>query len=400
MSVFEILFWIFLAVVFYTYVGYGILLYFLVRVKEYFAEPEKKYDSDKGLPDVTLLIAAYNEENIVEKKMANTMMMDYPAEKLKIIWITDGSTDRTNSILSAYENIEVHFNPKREGKAAAINRAMSFVNTPLVIFTDANAMIDRDSVSEMVKAFRNPKVGCVAGEKRIDTKSKGSVSSGGEGVYWRYESFLKRLDSRFFTTVGAAGELFAIRRELYEPIERDTLLDDFVLSMRIVQRGYKIEYCSRACALEEGSANLAEEKKRKVRIAAGGVQSVIRLKSLLNPFKYTTASFQYVSHRVLRWTITPILLFALLPLNLYIVAEGGAAIYSTLLIFQVLFYLLAVMGKTQEHRKTGNRFLLIPLYFLFMNTNVVRGFWYLIRKKKGDGTWEKAERLNTQQSDQ
>lgn len=393
MKTFEAIFWISLFIVFYTYLGYGLLLYFLVKIKKLFISPENKFALHSNLPEVTLLIAAFNEEEVVREKMANTMLLDYPSGKLKILWVTDGSTDGTNGILSEYDKVEFLFDPKRGGKTAALNRSMPFVRTPLVIFTDANTMLNKDAVMEIVKAFSDQKVGCVAGEKRIMLKSRDRASTGGEGIYWKYESALKALDSRLNTTVGAAGELFAIRRELFEKIETDTLLDDFMLSMRIAQKGFKIVYCSSAYAIEEGSYNMAEEKRRKVRIAAGGVQSVWRLKGLLNPFKYPLLSFQYISHRVLRWTVTPVLLFALLPINLFLMAAGDAEIYTILFIFQVLFYLLAFIGVLFENKKIRNSFIFIPHYFLFMNINVIRGFIYLLRKRKGDGTWEKAKRV-------
>lgn len=386
------LFWISLVIVFYTYLGYGFLLYFLVRIKECFNKPATYQLSKDTFPEVTLLIAAYNEENIVDDKMANTSALDYPPDKLKILWITDGSTDNTNFKLSNYENVEILFEPKREGKTAAINRALPFVRTHLIIFTDANAMLNKEAVTEIVRSFSDPRVGCVAGEKRIASKEKDSTSSGGEGIYWKYESTLKALDSRLYSAVGAAGELFAIRTELFEKMEIDTLLDDFILSMRIAQKGYKIEYCSNAYAIEEASYSMSEEKKRKVRIAAGGIQSVCRLRALLNFLRYPMLSFQFISHRVLRWTITPLLLFALFPLNLCLVAVGGGAIYILLFIFQLVFYILAIIGKQSEGKRIRNKFLFVPYYFLFMNINVFEGFVYLLKKKKGDGTWEKAKR--------
>lgn len=368
------------------------MLYILVRIKESFKKPIVHQIFQEAFPEITLLIAAYNEENIVDEKMFNISAQNYPGDKLKIVWVTDGSTDNTNLRLSHYANTEVLFEPKRGGKTAAINRAMPYIKTDLIIFTDANTMLNKEAVQEIVKAFSDPNVGCVAGEKRIATKDKDNASSGGEGIYWRYESTLKALDSRLNTTVGAAGELFAIRRDLFEEMEVDTLLDDFILSMRIAQKGYKIEYCSNAYAIEEGSYSMSEEKKRKVRIAAGGIQSVCRLRALLNFLRYPMLSFQFISHRVLRWTITPPLLFALFPLNLCLVAAGGGAIYILLFIFQLGFYILAILGKQSEGKKIRNKFLFVPYYFLFMNINVFEGFVYLLKKKKGDGTWEKAKR--------
>lgn len=391
MSLLELIFWISLFIVFYTYLGYGIILYLIVLVKECLIKHKSDIAIVDKYPDVTLLIPAYNEEAVIVDKMLNTKQIEYPGDKLNVVWVTDGSTDSTNEILSSYSDVKVLFDSKRSGKTAAINRVVPLIDTSLIIFTDANTMLNKESVYEIVRAFDDKKVGCVAGEKRILLKGKESASSGGEGIYWRYESFLKSLDSRLYSAVGAAGELFAIRRNLYETIEKDSLLDDFVLSMRITQKGYKIKYCKSAYAIEEGSLNMEEEKKRKIRIAAGGLQSVIRLYPLLNIFKYGTLSFQYISHRVLRWTVTPFLLISLLPLNIALTVIKGGGLFSTLLVLQILFYIFGLLGKHLEDRKLRNKFLFIPYYFLFMNLNVFLGINYLM-KKKGDGTWEKSMR--------
>ncbi len=387
-------FWISLFVVFYTYVGYGILLYLLVKIKEFLSKPAIPQISTTDFPDVSLLIAAYNEEKIVDEKMSNCFELGYPKDKLKIVWITDGSTDKTNEKLSLYSNVEVLFEARRGGKTAALNRAMNFINTDIVIFTDANTMLNKDAITEIVKAFLDPRVGCVAGEKRVEFAGSGSTSSQGEGAYWKYESALKDLDSRLNTAVGAAGELFAVRKNLFEYVEEDTLLDDFIISMRIAKKGYKIRYCKNAYAVEGGSLNMTEEKKRKIRIAAGGIQSVIRLSSLLNAFKYPLLSFQYISHRVLRWTITPVLLLLLLPINIILVINDEHIIYPILLLLQLLFYIAAYIGKIFETRNIKLSVFIIPYYFMFMNFNVFAGLRYLLKKRRGDGTWEKAKRAD------
>lgn len=395
MNALEIIFWICLVIVFYTYIGYGIVLYLMVKVKELFCkENDMSTPEAKSLPEVTLLIAAYNEEAVVEAKMTNCMDLDYPKEKLKITWVTDGSNDHTNELLAGYSDVDVLYKPERQGKTAALNRAMKYVKTPIVVFTDANTMINKEAIREIVNCFENSKVGCVAGEKRITIKEKDNAAGGGEGMYWKYESALKRLDSRLNSAMGAAGELFAIRTELFEEMKRDTLLDDFILSMRIVQRGYKIAYCTDAYAIEDGSADMNEEQKRKVRIAAGGLQSIWRLRSLLNVFNYGIVSFQYISHRVLRWSLTPLALFAMFPLNVLIVfcSTGVShALYVGLLLAQVIFYLMAYWGYALSRKRIKNKILYIPYYFVFMNVNVVKGIFYL-KNKKGSGVWERAKR--------
>lgn len=387
----EIIFYILLFLVFYTYIGYGLLLWLMVRIKRIFVG-KKELAHNMELPEVTLFITAYNEEDVVATKMQNCYELNYPKDKLKIMWVTDGSNDHTNELLRNYPDVKVYYHEARKGKTAAMNHGIKHVKTPIVIFTDANTLLNADAVIEIVKRFANPKVGCVAGEKRVKATKKDGAAGSGEGLYWKYESCLKRWDAELYSAVGAAGELFAIRTKLYEMMPEDTLLDDFVLSMRMTLNGYIIDYCDTAYACENGSASMKEEEKRKVRIAAGGLQSIAQLLPLLNICKYGVLSFQYISHRVLRWSITPFALFALLPLNVVLIPHRPI-IYYTLLTLQIMFYIGGLYGYYMATRSVKSKLLYIPYYFLFMNINVIKGIVYL-NKRKGqtNGSWEKAKR--------
>ncbi len=296
----HILFWILLFIVVYTYVGYGIVLYGMVRIKRFFRKPFEP--TGTVFPEVTMVVAAWNERAFIDAKVNNMRNLNYPKDKLKVLFITDGSDDGSEIILEDYSDVEVLHQDLRQGKTAALNRVMRFVSTPIVIFSDANAMLNADAVKEIVKHYEDPKVGCVAGEKRIADNETDVAAGAGEGIYWKYESALKKWDFELYSCVGAAGELFSVRTELYEHTPTDTLLDDFIISLGIAERGYKIAYEPNAYAVENSSANVKEEMKRKVRICAGGLQSIGRLKGLLNPFKHGVLTFQYLSHRVLRWT--------------------------------------------------------------------------------------------------
>ena len=372
-------FWLCLAIVVYTYIGYGIVLYLLVFIKRLATKAKPLADiSDDCLPEVTLMVCAYNEEDIIAEKMANTHLLDYPADRLHLVWVTDGSTDNTNTLLSAYPEVEIVYSPERRGKAAALKHGIKEVKTEIVMMTDANTMLNPGAVREIVRLMQDPKVGCVSGEKKVMAKSDSDEAAQGEGLYWKYESTLKRLDGELYSAMGAAGELCVIRRQLMTDIPDDTLLDDFIISMEIVRTGYKIAYTSKAYAMEYGSADLHEESKRKRRIAAGGLQSCWRLRSLMNPLRYPVVAFQFVSHRVLRWTITPVCLFALIPLNTIIVLSGEGIIYTVIWVLQILFYASAAAG------------LRISKYFVFMNLNVFRGMAYLFNNTSG--MWEKAKR--------
>ncbi len=389
----EIIFWICVFIVFYTYLGYGVLLWGLVKLKRIIKGRTVEHDlpDDDVLPDVTFLICAYNEEDVVKMKMENTRELDYPKEKLHIMWVTDGSTDNTNENLKEYKEVEIVFTPERKGKTAALNHGIGMVKTEITVMTDANTMVNREAIREIVRCMQDEKVACVAGEKRVIARTEGQTVAHGEGLYWRYESTLKRLDSELYSAMGAAGELNAIRTPLYHPMPENALLDDFVMSMRMVDEGYRIAYTSKAYAMEYGSANIVEESKRKQRIAAGGLQSCWWLRRMMNPFRNAMVAFQFVSHRVLRWTITPIAMLAIIPINVLLVLMNAGTIYTITWIAQILFYGAAFLGYWMEQYGKKNKILYIPYYFLFMNINVFRGIGYLRTHRHG-GTWEKAKR--------
>ena len=403
MTALKVFFWICLFLVCYTYFGYGLLLWMLVQLKRIVKGRTAKavLPADDELPHVTLMICAYNEQDVVDIKMQNTRQLDYPKDKLHVMWVTDGTTDDTNERLAAYPDAEIVYTPERKGKTAALNHGISQVKTPLTVMTDANTMINPEAIREIVRCFMDPQVACVAGEKRVKARHEGQNAAEGEGLYWRYESTLKRLDSELYSAMGAAGELNAIRTELYEPMPETALLDDFVMSMRLVGQGYRIAYAPDAYAMEYGSANLEEESKRKRRIAAGGLQSVWWLRHMMIGMSHSShpdhlskrlvVAFQFVSHRVLRWSITPIALLALIPLNITLVAMNAGSLYTIILVLQILFYLSAVCGWWFDKTNKSNKLFYACYYFLFMNINVFRGMHYL-KTHQGGGTWEKAKR--------
>jgi len=386
-----ITFWIFCFILFYTYLGYGIILFFLVKIKK-MVNPAKGQETGNFEPEVTMFITAYNEKNFVDAKMQNTFSLDYPKEKVKIVWVTDGSDDGTPDMLRNYAGVRVYHQPERAGKIAAMNRGIQFVESSIIIFSDANTLLGQEAIRRVVNLFKDPKVGCVSGEKRVVLRSN---AAGAEGIYWKYESLLKRWDARLYSVVGAAGELFAIRRELYQEVEKDTLLDDFIISMRIAMKGYTIQYDPMAYSLENPSASVAEELKRKIRISAGGIQSILRLKKLLNPFRFGVLSFQYISHRVLRWTLGPLGLLFIFLCNFFLALNMGFLNFNTIYIWtfwlQVIFYLLAFLGWFLEKKEIKLVVFYAPFYFVMMNLSVYLGFYRYIRKQQSV-TWERAKR--------
>lgn len=383
------LFWIGIVIVFYTYVGYGILIALLAKLKGRISVPQ--VPADNQLPHTTLLIAAYNEENFIREKIKNCFELDYPKNQLDLVFVTDGSTDKTAEIISEYPTIRLFHEDGRRGKIHAVNRVMQFISTPITIFCDANTFLNASAIKELVKHYQDPRVGGVAGEKRIFKKESDNASGSGEGIYWKYESFLKKKDAEVYSIVGAAGELFSVRTELFEAPDENMIIEDFYMSMRITARGYRFAYEPNAYATETASASVEEEWKRKVRIAAGGFQAMAKLRYLLNIFRFGILTFQYVSHRVLRWTLAPLFLPIIFLSNLALSALTDHPLYKLLFAAQCGFYVLALAGYLLRDKPIGIKGFFVPYYFAVMNAAVFAGFMRYIRRKQSV-VWERAKR--------
>lgn len=385
----KVLFWTSLVIVFYSYLGYGILICLLVQLKRLFNN--KKNDASPfSRPPVSLVIAAFNEEEYIEQKLKNTLEIDYPPELLEIVVITDGSTDATTMLVKKNYRVRLLHRPERRGKVAAMNRAINYVSAPIVIFCDANTDLNPDCINAIVRHYNDPEVGAVAGEK-IVTGKDGRAAGEGEGLYWKYESFLKRMDSEFYSTVGAAGELFSIRTALFEKAPEDTIIEDFVQSLKVCIKGYVVRYEPRAFAAEGPSESIREEMKRKVRITAGAFQAMGMLKELFNVFRFPVLSFQFISHRILRWTLCPLSLVTLLISNIFLAFSSDGEFYHLFLIAQLVFYSLAITGWIFARQNIRLKFIFIPFYFSFMNVAVFLGFARFVRKRQ-TVLWEKAAR--------
>ncbi len=384
----ETIFWICIFIVFYSYVGYGIVIYILVNIKNKFTT-NVKYDLQFE-PEVTLVVPCFNEAEYIEDKIKNSLLLDYPQNKLKLIFISDGSSDDTHERIKKYPTIFALHENERSGKAVAMNRAMKFVTTPIVAFCDANTILNKEAIRELVKHYKDPHVGAVTGEKRIISTNKEGASTAGEGIYWKYESLLKKLDSDFYSVVGAAGELMSYRTVLYKELPLDTLLDDLMQSMQIALNGYRVIYEKNAWAAETASANVKEELKRKIRISAGAWQSMLRLGKAFNPFHNFKLFFAFISHRVLRWTLAPFSLLILIIINILLLKSGNI-IYTTFFFMQIAFYALALLGWYLENKKIKVKVLFVPYYFFIMNLCVFLG---LFRFLKGNQSvsWERAKR--------
>jgi len=386
----ELLFWISLFIVFYTFIGYGILLFIIVKIRRILKGKKEEIYNEDTLPTVTLVVAAYNEEGIIEEKIKNTLLLHYPKDKINYLFVTDGSNDATPEIIRKYQQIQLMHSPERKGKVAAIHRVMPGITSEVVVFTDANTFINEDALVKICRHYNDPSVGCVSGEKRVQIE-EASDATAGEGFYWKYESKLKAWDSELYSVAGAAGELYSIRTALYEAVPLDSIIDDFMISLLVIPKGYKIMYEPAAYAIETSSENTKEELKRKIRIAAGGMQSIIRLRQFFNPFPNPVFSFQYISHRVLRWTVTPFCLILTFLLNLPLALHNNGAIYKLLFVGQFFFYVLALLGWLVERKQVRIKILFIPYYFCLMNYAVIAGIIRYFSKKQS-AAWEKSKR--------
>lgn len=365
-------FWILLALVVYVYAGYPLLLALLRAVGG--ARPVK---IGPGEPPVTLVVSAFNEAGVIAEKIENCLALDYPRERLQVIVVSDASDDGTDEIVRCYagRGVELLRMTDRSGKTLGLNAAIAKARGEVVVFSDANAMYGRDVIRKMVRNFADPAVGAVIGESSYVDPEVASERS--EGLYWRYETAIKRLESALGSVVGGDGAIYAIRRALYEPMRADAL-SDFVNPLQIVQAGHRCVYEPEARSCERAADNFEKEFRRKVRIVNRAWRALFRLRALLNPLHFGYFSFQLVSHKLLRWLV-PVYLVALLAVNVAVVGE--APIYRFALGGQVAFYLLALAGHLVHRRPSMPALLSIPYYFCLVNAASAMGILDAFRGK-------------------
>lgn len=378
----QIVVWLCLGALFYTFIGYPALVFALAHVRDRLARARKNPSSDasaenENWPTVSFLILAYNEERVIRKKVENTLDLDYPPDRLKIVVASDGSTDQTNAMLSCYGASEITFIPRtpRQGKTTVLNEVIPTLGGDIVVLSDASGLVRGDALKKLIRHFQNPKVGCVSGVYSFDTDDE-SLRSATEKLYWHYETFLKKYESRVHSTIGAHGALYGFRRELFKPLHKKTINDDFILPMRILQEGYRVQYEPEAVVLEDESTTLNGEFNRRIRINVGNFQQIYMLRSLCNPVRGIVA-LQFVSHKVLRLA-SP---FFILTLPFACLLAPGT-FYLLLLDLQIAFYLAGFLGVVQEYFGLRIRYLYLPFYFLMGNLSTVFGFVRFVLRKQ------------------
>jgi poly-beta-1,6-N-acetyl-D-glucosamine synthase len=391
----EILFWFSLVMILYTYFGYPLLIT-LMPARKTAPPKENRHPSP-----VTLLIAAFNEKDVIEEKIRNSLATEYPAGKLQILIVTDGSSDETPQIVESYYNagVELLHQPERHGKMAAINRAMPHVRGDIIVFSDANNFYEPDTISRLVQPFSDPQIGAVSGAKRI-IKGDGELGNS-EGLYWKYESYIKEQESRAGSCTSVAGEILAIRKSAYIAPPDRIINDDFYTAMQIIRQGYRLVYVADARSSERVSSSARDERIRRTRINAGRYQAIAMAGSLLP--KDAVLRWQIVSHKFLR-PLVPFFMIIIFLTNVFAVlfpySRPQGLLYhsyfsSIFLAAQILFYLLALVGTSIEKRNgkggLARLLLYLPTFLVNSNYSALLGFIQYVKGQPGH-LWQRAQR--------
>ncbi|HSA99599.1 MAG TPA: glycosyltransferase family 2 protein [Anaerolineales bacterium] len=379
----------------YAYFGYPLLIFLLSKL---ISKPET-YPVNQ--PPVTLLIAAYNEESVIESKIRNSLAIDYPKDLFQVLIVADGSTDKTCEIVKRYttSGIDLLFQPERRGKMAAINRALPQTRGEIIVFSDANNYYPEDAICSLIRPFGDPRVGAATGAKVIE-QGDGSLGTS-EGLYWKYESFIKKQESRLVSCTSAAGEMLAVRKSLYSPPPENVINDDFYIAMQIVRKGYRLVYVPEAKSIERISPSAEDEVTRRTRINAGRFQAIAMARQVL-PLKRPILVWQILSHKFLR-PLVPFGMIGAALFNLLAVlfppeSQGVLILskpYSALFLgLQVLFYALAWLGSKYGNRGEQNKLLrlfYLPTFLTNSNWAALLGFFRFLRGGQSH-LWERIAR--------
>lgn len=345
------------------------------------------YGSIQDWPQVSVIISAHNEEKVIRERIVNLLSLDYDQEKIQIIIGSDGSIDKTNEIVREYEQqgVELFAFEENRGKVNVLNDCVHKVKYDILVLSDANSMFKEDALKKLVAPFQDNSVGCSQGEL-VYVSLDGSRTEELEGIYWKFEKLLKNLEGRRGCALGANGAIYAIRRELFKPLPEDTIVDDFLIPMRILEKGFKCVYVPQAHASEQAGKHIIQEKKRRVRIGEGNFQNLMHLRSMLNPLKGFSA-FCFISHKVLRWFV-PVFLIITFISNIFLL---HLPFYRVVFNLQCAFYLFAIIGQTLSWSGKQVKLFSICYYFVSMNLALFIGMIrFLTRSQKA--TWERTER--------
>jgi len=378
MKIFGVLFWLSVSLVAYVYVGYPVIIAFLARLKR------KRPDYPLITPQLSMVIAAYNEERVIGEKIENALSLKYPKDCLQIVVAVDGSDDRTVEIVQSYADrgVELSYQSLRNGKTAAINRAMPLTKHEIVVFSDANNLYAPDALIELVRPFSDPRVGAVTGSKNLLQESDALVRA--DGLYWRYESAIKKNETILGSCTGAVGEIMALRRMLYQPPPAHVINDDFVIGLNVLRQGYKLVYAPRARSFERASFSEKDEAIRRSRIVAGRYQAMLMSRDIL-PWHSPLLVWQVVSHKFMRPLVPLMMIVALLasvgaliwPPQVNTARWFFLAIPYNLIFFglEVLLYVLALIGVLFKGKGIIGKVLYLPAFLVNSNLSAILGLY-------------------------
>ncbi len=379
---FSLLLWISIGAIAYAYAGYLLLITILAL---FIDNRVKKREIE---PSVSILISAFNEEKDIERKLKNSFELDYPCNKLEIVVASDGSTDSTDDIVRKYENnsagirVILHRVEGRLGKTAAQNSAVKVCNGDIIIFSDAASMYDQNAVRAIVRNYADPSVGAVSGMYKYINKEGASVGFA-TILFWNLENFIKSRQSRIKTITGCCGCIYSVRKELYTPLPPE-IISDLVEPLTILRKGYRIVFEPEALAFEETAGRAEEEFKMRIRVIVRGMNGMLFVKDLFNPFKYPFVSFQLISHKVMRWLVP---VFAIVAFISNMALVGTSWFYNATFICQVLFYSLAFIGYLAEKKGIHKKVFYLPLYFCIVNLASLISM-FKVMKKENIVTWQ------------
>jgi poly-beta-1,6-N-acetyl-D-glucosamine synthase len=381
------IFWIACGLAVYVYAGYPLCLWLLTLGRR--AAPPPLLTDDE-LPSVSLIVAAYNEERVIEAKLRNCRQLEYPEGKLACIFVSD-STDRTNEILLRYQSsgIQVHILPERRGKVAALAAAFPICEGEILVFSDANTLYRPDALKKLVRHFVDPQVGVVTGDVRLLPSEQ--AFGQGENLYYRYERRLQELESAFFSTVGVDGAMYALRKQHLQPVSTGLIADDFVTAVNVALQGYRIVYDREAIAEEDPTPNDGMEFQRKIRVVAYAMQSFLAGEGVPR-WGQMRLWWTYVSHKLLRWLVS---FFLLTMFAASAVAAYRSPWWRWMLSLEIAFYLLAVVG--WKFPKMDSRAFRVPYYFCMVNLAALRGVLRALRRGQKP-VWARTERSATTQA--
>ena len=356
-----------LFVLFYVYFGYPILLKLLTAIKR---PPQETIDSNYR-PSITLIVSCFNEADVIKKKLENSLAIDYPKDKFKILVVSDGSEDATDDIAKSFADSGVYLirQEGRLGKTSAINMAMETIETEIVVFSDANAMYEPDSVRKLTARFTDEEVGYVVGAA-LYTDGNANAAADSENKYWKYELSIKDMESQLSSVVGGDGAIYAIRRSLYIPLDAKDI-NDFVNPLQIIAQGYRGVFEKQAIAYEETAGDFAKEAKRKQRIVNRSFRGLMKMKTILNPFKYGLFSLQVISHKLLRWFI-PVFISVFALGSLYL-SYKEIIFYQVITVLGIAFLFLAQLGFIRSDKNNLHAIFYIPYYFIMVNYYSLKG---------------------------